>query len=284
MSSATTATAQPAEAPATVAMSHRVRGNGPLLFLCAGTGYNGGTWPDWMVDPLAQHFSVVTFDYRGTGQTPGTPGEYSTRLFAADVAALIDQLGRGPAHVLGHSMGGRVAQWVALDHPDRVRSLVMAASGPGEYRPGVAQTTGIPPAAAAEMIERGYQDYMTYQINTTFFTREYIADRPDVVQWLVDAYWNGRPDLRNYLKHVAARQGHRTAELLDRITQPTLILVGDRDTHVGGTGSHLDQSRYLAERLKNNRYVEVPRAAHGYFWSHTEPSVAALIDFLQAQG
>jgi pimeloyl-ACP methyl ester carboxylesterase len=269
-------------------MSHRVRGDGPPLLLCAGTGYHGGTWPDWMVDPLAEHFSVVTFDYRGTGQTPGVPGEYTTRLFAADVARLIDQLGKGPAHVLGHSMGGRVAQWVALDHPDRLRSLVLAASGPGEHRPGVEPTTGIPPAAAAEMIERGYQDYMTYQINTTFFTPEYIAARPDVVRWLVDAYWTGRPDLRNYLKHVAARQGHRTADRLDGITQPTLIIVGDRDTHVGGTGSHVDQSRYLATRLRHNRYVEVPGAAHGYFWSHTDVSVAALVDFLhgvdQGQG
>ena len=68
-----------------------------------------------MVDELARHFAVVTFDYRGTGETPGTPEEYTTRLFAADVRALIRELGRGPAHVLGHSMGGRVAQWVAID-------------------------------------------------------------------------------------------------------------------------------------------------------------------------
>ncbi len=278
------AKAPASQAPATVAMSHRVRGDGPPLLLCAGTGYNGGTWPDWMVDPLARHFSVVTFDYRGTGQTPGVAGDYTTRLFAADVARLIDQLGMGPAHVLGHSMGGRVAQWVALDHPAQVRSLVLAASGPGEYRPGVAPTTGIPPAAAQELIERGYQGYMTYQIGSTFFTPEYIAGHQDTVDWLVAAYWNGRPDLHEYLKHVSARQGHRTADRLAELTQPTLIIVGDRDTHAGGTGSHLDQSRYLATQLPNNRYVEVPGAAHGYFWSHTDLSVPALVDFLQAQG
>src|SRR5690348_6757355 len=137
--------------PATpVRMAHRLRGDGPPLLLLAGTGYNGGTWPDEMIERLAPRFTVVTFDYRGTGDTPGTPDEYSTRLFATDVLALIGELGRGPAHVLGHSMGGRVAQWVAIDGPQLVRSLVFASTGPGEYRPGSTQPTGIPPAAAEQ--------------------------------------------------------------------------------------------------------------------------------------
>src|SRR5688572_24913272 len=111
-------------AMSTVRMAHRIRGDGPPLLLLAGTGYNGGTWPDEMVQRLAPRCTVVTFGCRGSGETPGTPEEYSTRLFAADVRALIQELGRGPAHVLGHSMGGRVAQWVAIDRPDLVRSLV----------------------------------------------------------------------------------------------------------------------------------------------------------------
>ena len=273
------------EAPtATIPMAHRIRGAGPPLFLLAGTGYNGGTWPDWMVDPLATRFTVVTFDYRGTGSTPGTEDDYTTRLFAADVARLIDDLGLGAAHVLGHSMGGRVGQWVAIDHPDRVRSVVMAASGPGEFRPGVVPVTGIPIPQAEQLIEHGYESFMRRQIRSTFFTPEYSDAHPDVVEWLIGAYWEGRPNIHEYLKHIAARQSHRTVDHLSRMTQRTLVLVGDRDTHMGGTGSHLDQSHYLAKTLPDAELSIIPGAAHGYFWSHTDVALERLVRFLEAAG
>jgi pimeloyl-ACP methyl ester carboxylesterase len=274
----------PTTSAATVPMAHRVKGEGSPLFLLAGTGYNGSTWGDRMVNLLAEHHTVITFDYRGTGETPGTDDDYTTRLFAADVIRLIDDLGMGPVHVLGHSMGGRVGQWVAIDGPDRVRSLVMAASGPGEFRPGRTPVTGIPVAQAEQLIELGYEGFMRRQITSTFFTPEYVAAHQDVVDWLIAAYWNGRPDLHNYLKHIAARQSHLTVEHLSKITQRTLVLVGDHDTHVGGTGSHLEQSEYLARTLANAELSIVPGGSHGYFWSHTDDSIGRVIRFLASAG
>jgi pimeloyl-ACP methyl ester carboxylesterase len=265
-----------------VRMAHLTRGDGPPLVLLAGTGYNGATWPDEMIQLLARQFAVVTFDYRGTGDTPGTPDDYSTRLFAADVLALIDQLGRGPAHLLGHSMGGRVAQWVAIDGPGAVRSLVLASTGPGEHRPGSTQYTGIPPAAAEQLIERGYEGYMRYQIETTFFTAEDHILRKDVVEELIRAFWAGRPSLHDYLKHVAARQGHRAVDRLGDIRQPALVLVGDADTHTGGTGPHLDQARHLASALPNARLQIIAGAAHGYFWTQAGTVLPSVIEFLAA--
>lgn len=265
-----------------VRVAHRIRGDGPLLLLLAGTGYAGSTWPDELVDPLARHFTVVTMDYRGTGRTTGTADEYSTRLFAADARALLRTLGRGPAHVLGHSMGGRVAQWLALDEPDAVRRLVLAASGPGPIRADRPHYTGIPPATCLALVEKGYERMIADQIRATFFTPEFAADAPATVQWLVDAFWQDRPQLPEYLKHVCARQGHDTVARVGEIGQPTLVLVGDRDTHAGGTGSHLEQSRYLADHLPNADFQLVPGGAHGYFWSHPDLVVPRLVGFLGA--
>ena len=273
-----------APTPSPVRMAHRVDGDGPPLLLLAGTGYNGGTWPRDMVDRLAARFAVVTFDYRGTGDTPGTPGEYSTRLFAADVRALIQELGRGPAHILGHSMGGRVAQWVAIDGPDLVRSLVLASTGAGEFRPGSTQQTGIPPAAAEQMIERGYEGYMRFQIETTFFTADDHATRKDVVEELIRVFWAGRPSLHDYLKHVAARQGHRAVERLGEIHRPAYVLVGDADTHAGGTGPHLDQARHLSNALPGARLEVIGGSAHGYFWTQAETVLPRVAAFLEAAG
>lgn len=271
---------QPESPLESVLPAHTRRGTGPVLVLVAGTGYPGATWPDDLVAPLAERYTVVTFDHRGTGRTSGTPGPYSTRLFAADVIRLLDEVGATGAHVLGHSMGGRVAQWVALDAPERVRTLILAASGPGQMLGGHPQTEGIPVAAALRLIEEGYEAYMDGQIRRTFFTDAFAAEHPDRVEWLIRAFWQSRPSLEDYLKHIAARQAHRTADRLGEIGQPTLVVIGDQDTHVGGTGSHWDQSHYLAEHLPDAELRVIRGAKHGYFWSATEEVVALLVDWI----
>ncbi len=270
----------PSRAVKAMRLAHEVRGSGPPLVLLAGTGYAGATWGDNLVGKLAEQFTVVTLDYRGTGKTPGTDDDYSTRLFAADAVGLIDELGLGPTHVLGHSMGGRVAQWVAIDAPDRVRSLVLAASGPGEYRPDHAPQFGIPLANAIALIEKGYERQIADQIRSTFFTPEFIERSPAMVDTLIGAFWEHRPSLRDYLKHVIARQGHDTVERLVEIDHPCLVIVGDRDTHLGGTGSHLDQSRYLADHLPRAVLRIAEGKAHGLFWQTPDPVIAEVVTFL----
>src|SRR5207247_7432523 len=104
--------------------------------------------------------AVLTFGPRGPGANPPSPGRYTTRLFSQDAIALMDALGLPAAHVLGHSMGGRVAQWMALEHPQRIRTLILAASGPGQFRDDKPVTRGVPVHAAKEMIELGYERYM----------------------------------------------------------------------------------------------------------------------------
>jgi pimeloyl-ACP methyl ester carboxylesterase len=263
-----------------VRLAHASVGSGPPLMLVAGTGYPGVTWPPELVERLAERCTVITFDHRGTGDSPVTDDRYSTRLFAADAIRLLDELGIEAAHVLGHSMGGRVAQWMALDAPERVQSLVMAASGPGQFDPSRPVTRGVPLPTAAKLADHGYRGYLERHITVTFFTPEFASQHPNRVAWLIDAFWSKRPDIESYLRHVIARQEHDTTELLHRITQPTLVLVGSRDTHQGGTGSHWDQSRYLVEHLPDAHFEVIEGAAHGYFWSHPEQTVRALTGWI----
>ncbi len=248
--------------------------------LVAGTGFPGATWPPEVVEPLARDFRVITFDHRGTGATPGTPGPYATRTFAADAIALLRELRAVPAHVLGHSMGGRVAQWMALDAPDVVSSLILAASGPGPFRADRAHVRGVPPATRQRLEQLGYEGYIATHIRETFFTPEFAAAHAERVAWLVCAFGEHRPTLGNYLKHVAARQRHRTTHLLDRLRLPTLVLVGDRDTHEGGTGSHREQSQYLMTRLPNAELRVIPGASHGMFWEKPQETVQAIREWV----
>jgi pimeloyl-ACP methyl ester carboxylesterase len=256
-------------------MAYELIGEGDALVLVAGTGYPGGTWLPELVERLAARHRVLTFDHRGTGRTPSTPERYSTRGLSADAIGLMDALDLEAAHVVGHSMGGRVAQWMGLDHPDRVRSLVLAASGPGEWREDKPVTRGIPLHTAKAMIELGYEAYMREHIAATFFTPEFAAAKPERVAWLVDAFWRDRPSLEDYLRHIAARQEHQTADRLSELLMPCLVLIGDRDVHQGGTGVHWEQSAYLADHLPDVERAVIPDTSHGYFWQ--APDVAADI-------
>lgn len=264
------------------AIAYERRGSGVPLLLVAGTGYPGATWPPELVDALATRHTVVTFDHRGTGATAPSPSRYSTRLFAADALGVLDWLGLDASHVVGHSMGGRVAQWMALDRPERVRSLVLAASGPGQFRADRPVTRGVPVHVAVELVAKGYERYMREHIEATFFTPEFARERPQVVRWLHDAFWQHRPDLENYLRHVVARQEHQTAERLAEIGVPTLVLIGDRDTVAMGTGAHTEQSDYLAEHIPGATKRVIPGSAHGYFWQDRQRTVDALLEWTAA--
>ena len=262
-----------------VPIAYEVTGRGDPLVLIAGTGYPGATWLPELVATLAERHTVVTFDHRGTGRTPATPEPYATRVFASDAAGLMAALRLPPAHVLGHSMGGRVAQWVGLDAPERVRSLILAATGPGEWRADKPVQRGVPLHTAEAMIELGYEAYMEQHIADTFFTPEFVAAHPARVRWLVDAFWQNRPALREYLRHVIARQEHQTADRLAELTMPALVLIGDRDRHQGGTGVHWEQSAYLAEHLPDVERTVVPDASHGYLWQAPELSARIILEW-----
>jgi pimeloyl-ACP methyl ester carboxylesterase len=79
---------------------------------------------------------------------------------------------------------------------------------------------------------------------------------------------------------VIARQGHETTSRLGEITHRCLVLVGDRDTHQGGTGSHWEQSQFLATHLADATFQAVPDCAHGYFWQKPELSAQIVLDWL----
>lgn len=259
---------------------YEVVGSGAPVVLVAGTGYPGATWPQAVIDPLVERWAAVTFDQRGTGLSQGTDGPYTTRLFASDVAAIVDDLGLGPAHVIGHSMGGRVAQWLAVDRPDTVASLVLAASGPGHGGDTAHAGTGVPIRTVLRLVDEGYEGFIRGLQRRTFFTDGFADTHASAVSWLGDAFWQNRPDLENYLKHVIARQTHDSSGVLGAIRAPTLVIVGEEDTHEGDTGSHVDQSRYLAERIEGATLEMVPGVRHGLFWEHPERSMAPIVGFL----
>ncbi len=263
---------------------YETHGAGEALMLISGTGGTCDSWRPYQLPVFSQHYQVIIFDHRGVGRSDKPDEAYSTRGFAADAVALLDVLHVERAHIMGHSMGGRVAQWMALDAPKRVRSLILSSTGSGKYAPHVEILRGLPLKQTEAMLQLGYEHWWeTHFLDNDFmFPPEVRENRPQLLEERRHLVRESKPPLRPYLRHVIARQEHETTRLIPLISAPTLVLVGAEDTTVGGTGSHLESARALAERLPDARLHVVEGAAHGYLWQKPAQANQIVMEFLSA--
>ena len=108
---------------------YETHGHGQPFLFFSETACDGQIWKMYQVPEFAIDHQVIVHDYRGTGRSSKPSIDYTTRMFCEDAVALLDHLNAKDAIVLGHSMGGRVAQLLALDHPQRVKKLILASTG-----------------------------------------------------------------------------------------------------------------------------------------------------------
>jgi 3-oxoadipate enol-lactonase len=185
--------------------------------------------------------------------------------------------------MMGHSMGARVCQWIALEHPEKVRSLVLSGPGSGKYSEKLEDyPRGVPMDAALEMIEKGYEKYQSDHWGPGFmFSDQFMQEHPDVVKKYQELIVDEVPPLKCYLRHVVARQCHETTHLIHKIKAPTLVIVGSKDTHEGGTGSHVESAQVLAEKIPNAELFLVEGGRHGYLREMPEKGHPPILDFLR---
>ncbi len=243
---------------------YEVHGHGPPLLLIAGTACGANFWQPHQVPDFSRDHSVIIFDQRGIGQTT-TSEDYSTDCLAADAAALIAHVGLGPAVVIGHSMGGRVAQLVALDHPATVKALVLNSSGAGYKAKG-----GIPPKICLGIIKLGYERYIREHNIAIGFTKSFATTNPERVEQLVQALLTALPPVDTYLAHVNARQWHDTRDRLQDIAVPCHVTVGDDEVHGLSDTTHVESARILADQIPAAKFELVKDAGHFYHYSHPE--------------
>ena len=103
-------------------MCYELHGEGDPVVLIQGLAGNRTFWKPNLPD-LIKRYRILLLDYRGAGDTDKPDMPYSTRMFADDIAALMEEIDFPRAHIVGRSMGGCIAQWLGIAHPDKVRSL-----------------------------------------------------------------------------------------------------------------------------------------------------------------
>lgn len=250
-------------------------GQGPAFLFCSETAASGEIWKIFQVPEFARDHRVITFDYRGTGRSSRPSIDYSTRMFCDDAVAVLDSLKVDQAVVLGHSMGGRVAQLIALEYPMRVKKLILASSGasfPGE--------PGLPLLMCQEMIEWGYEKYVREHTLEVGFTEAMRKKYPERVDEFFRRRLANLGSVEFYLRHVLGRQGHDTSARLKDIKVPTLVLVGEEEGDPKAAMSHRTSSDILAKGIPNAKFAMLAKQKHNYFFVEPEPAHQAIREFL----
>jgi 3-oxoadipate enol-lactonase len=254
---------------------YEVYGKGEPLLLIMGLGASHLGWTA-QVPVYAREFRVIVFDSRGTGQSDFPQGvDCTIPLLADDAAALLDALGVDKAHVYGISLGGMIAQEMALRHPDKVRSLVLGATTPGGPH-----AVGSDAQALRALLDQGtvVDRAVTPALLEVLFSPDYLAehlsDLREVFQRSAD-YPRTSPEA--YGAQLRAVAGYDTYDRLPDIAAPTLVLHGTDDPLIPAANG-----RILAERIPEAKLVLFESARHGYYLEKQAEADAAVLDFLRA--
>ena len=243
-------------------------GSGDPLLLIMGLGYTHEMWHRTL-PVLTPHYRTIVFDNRGVGRSDVPEGAYPIAQMAADAVAVLDTAGVERAHVLGVSMGGMIAQELAIDYPQRVRRLILGCTAcGGPHAVGAApKVLEVLMARARMTAEEGARAMIPY-IYDKSTPRERIDE--DLAIRL-----RTFPEAQGYMGQVQGIMAWSCYERLDRIQSPTLIIHGETDELVPP-----ENARVLASKIAGSRLVMLPHASHIFVTDQPEASHRAMVEFL----
>ena len=251
---------------------YEIAGSGFPLVLIRGLGSSAAHWYD-QLPVFAGHFSVVAFDHRGIGRSPQTTGCHcSIGSMAADTIGLMDVLGICRAHVLGVSMGGMIAQELAINYPERISGLVLVSTHCGG-RLSVRPDLWVLDRMQQWIATGKAQDFE--MALTCLFTSETQQDHPDIIARFRKTTHQFEP-IGNTLKlQWQAVSNHNVGERLAQIKAPTLVITGSKDILIPPGNADI-----LKEYIPNARKMIIEGGGHVVHMEQPETFNAEVLDFL----
>jgi pimeloyl-ACP methyl ester carboxylesterase len=241
------------------------RGSGFPLRLVMGLGYGRWGWEP-LIESLAEHYRVIWFDNRGIGDSDRPEGPYTAAQLAADSLQVLDEHDVDRAHVAGTSLGGMVAQELALSHPERVAKLALLCTTAG----------GVDAFPMPEATVRLFAEApsLAPEVALRRFVENAVSARGALVDTLVARRLANPPDPAGWQAQAAAGAAFANPRA-GEIAHETLVLTGDEDNVIDRRNSEL-----LAERIPNARLRVFHGAGHLFFWERPREVADALVEFL----
>jgi 3-oxoadipate enol-lactonase len=253
-----------------IRMNYELSGkkDAPVVLLSHSLSSNLLMWNPQM-DALSPYFQVLRYDTRGHGGTDAPSGPYTLELLAEDIIGLLDALDMDRVHFVGLSMGGMIGQCLALNHPHRLKSLVLC------------DTASIVPAEAQpvwqerlDKVRRKGMEALCEETMERWFTPAFLRQNPPMVR-LIREQILATPAAG----YIGCAEAIRRLDYLDRISAikiPTLILVGEDDP-----GTPVSASEAMHERIAGSKLAVLPSARHLSNVEQAEAFNAALLNFLK---
>ncbi len=254
-----------------VELVYEIHGTGEPLVLIHGAQSDRSIFSGMLTD-FTDQFEVLTYDQRGSGQSEKPDVEYTMGMIADDTAALMDHVGFSSAHIYGVSMGGMIAQELAIRHATHVRSLVLGCTTPGGPKAVSLEGEAIQSSHSTEELsaeERGKA------LAETAFTKGYIQHHPELIPALIEARRKQPLDPVGFAHRMQAAYAHDTYERLAQIACPTLVITGKDDALIAWQNSKL-----LAEHIPAAELVLLEPAGHVFWVEQPAQSKEAILGFL----
>jgi aminoacrylate hydrolase len=246
-------------------------GAGAPLMMVPGLGGIGSIWKP-QIAAFQDKFRCITHDHRGCGQSTRTKGEYSVERMADDALRLMDRLNIPKAHFIGHSTGGAIGEIIALEHPERLASLVLSATwaGPDAFFRRCFTIR------RETLTKLGWEAYQRVS-NAFLYAPWYLASHAAELMAQEAAIVANPPDLDIAVARIDAIVRFDRRDSVARIKTPTLVIVAKDDMV---TPMHLSEE--LAKKIPGAKLVLLERGGH--FVDIADPAAynKAVRDFLLA--
>ena len=248
------------------------RGTGEPLLLIQGMSGTHAGWGEPFLSLLEPHLDLIAYDHRGIGASAPTEGSFTIADLAQDAAGVLDALGIERAHVLGISMGGMVAQELAIARPERLRTLTLGLHLPG--RDGLeAHRPGRDPAPAGRLRDRAAAEEILRASFDVNVSPAFAAEPGEWERFLAMASEVPAP-IPVVFEQMRAAGLHNAGDRLHTITAPTLVIHGDRDEMLDVLNGELiarlipgRPARDPAAASATSSGGSSPRCRRGWSWS-----------------
>jgi pimeloyl-ACP methyl ester carboxylesterase len=247
-------------------LHYRISGRGEPLVLIAGWGTDLRTWA-FQVSAFRKRFQVLRFDNRGVGKSDKPDGPYTMKSMADDVIGLMDYLHIRAANILGLSMGGMIAQEVAINYPNRVLKLVLGCTF-------AYQGEGSGPTE--EYTRNAGQD--ARQVRMTLAS---LASNKSIVRYFVGVVvkLTSRYGMESFSAQGAAIREHDTSDRLHLIKCPTLVIAGTKDRVIRPSSSE-----HIASRVSRATLIMIENGSHSLGSENRREFNKAVLGFLRRNG